>query len=178
MPLILVPLLFLLLLALPLLMPFALVQRYRAGTARRRGRGWIATVNLVTMALSVGIFLFMTALATIWLPEAFQAALAGLMAGGVLGLLGLALTKWEQGADGLHYTANRWLTLVVVLALATRLLYSLWRGWQNWGTAGEQTSWLVASGATGSLGVGAAVLGYYFIFAAGVWRRVRRQRRF
>ncbi|CAN5137363.1 hypothetical protein BH20VER2_BH20VER2_11010 [soil metagenome] len=178
MPLLVPAFLFLLLLALPLLMPLALVQRYRAGTARRRGRGWVATVNLVTMGISVGVFLFMAALATIWLPSAFQAALLGLAAGGLLGLLGIALTRWEHGPDGLHYTANRWLTLLVVLALATRLLYSLWRGWQNWGAAGEETSWLVAAGLAGSLGVGAAVLGYYFTYAAGVWRRVRRPRRF
>jgi hypothetical protein len=38
-------------------------------------------------------------------------------------------------------------------------------------------SWLTASGAAGSLGAGALVLGYYLTFWVGVRRRLRRTTR-
>jgi hypothetical protein len=72
-----VPLL-LLLLALPVilmaLMPLMLVLRYRAGTARRLARRWVATASLAATAISVALFLFGTAFTTFWVPNAFSAA--------------------------------------------------------------------------------------------------------
>ena len=36
------------------LMPFAIVFRYRAGTRQRQARGWMATLNLVSFAICRG----------------------------------------------------------------------------------------------------------------------------
>ena len=175
MPLLLIPLvLALFFLVLVLTMPLSLVLRYRAGTARRLGRKWVATLNLVMLALSAAIFLWAAAITSFWVPEAFTYSLFGLSGGGILGLLGLALTRWEKMSQALYYTPNRWLILIITLAVTTRLLYGLWRIWHAWRTAGHDTSWLASAGVAGSMAVGAVVLGYYFTYSAGVRWRLRK----
>jgi hypothetical protein len=161
------------LLALVLAMPLLLVLRYRAGTARRVGRRWVATLNLVMITLSAGLFLWAAAITSFWVPDAFRYSLAGLVGGSLLGLLGLALTRWEKTAQALHYTPNRWLILFITLAVTMRLLYGFWRAWQAWRTTGPDTSWLAAAGVAGSMAVGAVVLGYYLTYSAGVRWRLR-----
>ena len=152
-------------------MPLLLVLRYRAGTMRRRGRKWPATINVLMIVLSAALFLWVTAITTIWVPKAFTYSLIGFMVGGILGLLGLALTKWEQTLPTLYYTPNRWLVLIITLAVTARLLYGLWRVWQAWRTSGPDESWLVTASVAGSMAVGAVVLGYYLTYSAGVrWR--------
>jgi len=70
---------------------------------------------------------------------------------------------------------NRPLVLLITVVVAARVLYGFWRGWHAWQNAEAGTSWLAASGATGSLAVGAVVLGYYFTYWAGVARRERHR---
>ena len=159
--------------AFVLAMPLMLVLRYRAGTMRRRGRRGPATINLVMLFLSAGLFLWVAAITSFWVPKAFTYSLMGFMAGSILGLFGLALTKWEPTQQTLYYTPNRWLVLVITLTVTTRLLYGLWRIWNAWRTSGPDTSWLAAAGIAGSMSVGAVVLGYYLIYSAGVRWRLR-----
>jgi hypothetical protein len=163
----------LLVIALVLAMPILLVLRYRAGTIRRRGRKWVATLNLVSFLLSTGLFLWVAALTSLWIPKAFIYSLLGLLGGCLLGLLGLFLTRWEKSPQALHFTPNRWLVLLLTLAVTTRLLYGLWRIWHAWRAAGPDDSWLAAAGVAGSMAVGAVVLGYYLIYSAGVRWRLR-----
>lgn len=160
-------------LALVLALPLLLVLRYRAGKARRLGRRWAATLNLVMIALSAGLFLWAAAITSFWIPDAFRYSLAGLAGGGILGLLGLALTQWEETPRALYYTPNRWLILVITLAVTARLLYGLWRIWHASRSAGANDSWLAAAGVAGSMAVGAIVLGYYLTYSAGVRWRLR-----
>jgi hypothetical protein len=160
--------------ALVLAMPLLLVLRYRAGTMRRRGRRWAATINLVGILLSAGLFLWIAALTTLWVPKAFAYSLMGFLGGGFLGLLGLALTKWEETPHVLHYTPNRWLVLIITFAVTARLLYGLWRVWHAWRTAAPDTSWLAAAGVAGSMAVGAMIIGYYVTYSTGVCWRLRR----
>jgi hypothetical protein len=176
----LLPLFVLLLLPLVLVLalPFSLVQRYRMGKARRMARGWIALINLLLLIFSTALFISSAAFTNFWLPHAFSYSLIGISAGALLGYCGLALTRWEDTAKGLHYTPNRWLVLLVTLAVTARILYGMVRAWEAWG-ARHETPWMAASGLAGSLGVGAAVIGYYLVYSAGVWRRLsqREQRR-
>ena len=176
MPFVLIAVVALLPLLFVVLLPFSILQRYRVGTARRRGRSWVATLNVFFIALSCLIFIWAAAMTSFWIPHAFLSALSGLSGGILLGLLGLKLTRWEPTAHALHYTPHRLLVLVITVVVAARVLYGFWRGWHAWQTAGPDTSWLAASGAAGSLGVGAVVLGYYFSYWAGVSRRVKRHR--
>ena len=163
--------------AILLSLPFTLIQRYRMGTARRRARGWLAVVNIAAFALSSLLFLTGAALANIWAPHAFAAALAGLAIGGLLGLVGAWLSRWEVEAGTLHVTPNRWLVLAVTSVVAGRLGYGLWRGWQAWQAGGGETPWLQAVGPAGMLAAGALVLAYYLGYWSGVLRRLRRQQR-
>jgi hypothetical protein len=165
----------LLVLAFILAMPLLLVLRYRAGTARRFGRRWVASLNLVAIFLSAGLFLYVAAITSFWVPDALRYSLFGLMGGCLLGLLGLALTRWEETPKALHYTPNRWLILIITLAVTARLLYGIWRIWHAWRASGSDTSWLEAAGVAGSLAVGAIVLGYYVTYLAGVRWRLRRR---
>lgn len=169
--------LFIGLLALVALMPLSIVLRYRAGTARRMARSWVATINIVAVACSAALFLVVAALTNFWVPRAFPYSLLGLAGGGVLGLLGLLLSRWEATPQALHYTPNRWLVLTITLVVSSRMFYGLWRAGHAWRSTPDDQSWLAASGAAGSLAAGAVVLGYYLAYSTGVWHRVRRHRR-
>jgi hypothetical protein len=178
-----VPFLFLplaLLLLIPafiaLMVPFSIVQRYRAGTARRLARGWIAIVNVLLIAVSVILFLVTAGISTAWLHGALTKSLLGLVGGCVLGCIGIVLTRWESTSRELHFTPNRWLVLTITVAVTARLAFGYWRAWQAWRWTPDQQSWLAASGLAGSMAVGAVVLGYYFAYWVGVWIRCRRHR--
>ncbi len=156
------------------LMPLSLVQRYRVGTARRQARGWFVTLNLVGVIFSAGLFLAGAAVTTMWVPNALTYASAGLLAGSLLGFVGLWLTRWEFSARGLHYTPNRWLVLAITLVVTGRVLYGFWRTWEAWRLAGADASVVAASGVAGSLAAGAVVIGYYAMYWFGVRRRLTR----
>lgn len=176
MPLLVLALALLIPLLVVVLTPIALIQRYRAGTARRQARPWLVAVNLVGLMISTTLFLTVAAMTTLWLPAALPASLAGLAGGVLLGGVGLALTRWEVTPTVVHYTPHRWLVLGITLVVSARLLYGLWRSWQAWQGAGDG-AWLEAAGAEGSLAAGAVVLGYYLAYWSGVRRRVRRHMR-
>ena len=177
MPLIPLVAVLLLVVALVLTMPLTLFLRYRASTVRRLGRRWVATLNLVMIVLSAGLFLTVAAITSFWVSGAFRYSLFGFMGGCFLGLLGVALTRWEETPRALYYTPNRWLILIIILAVTARLLYGVWRIWHGWHTSGSDTSWLEAAGIAGSLAIGAVVLGYYVTYLAGIRWRLRRRTR-
>jgi hypothetical protein len=165
----------LLVVALILATPLLLFLRYRAGTVRRRAYRWVATTNLVLIVLSAGFFLYVAAITNFWVPNAFRYSVFALLGGSLLGLLGLTLTRWEHTPRALHYTPNRWLVLIITLAVSARLLYGIWRIWHGWRTAGSDTSWLETAGIAGSLALGALMLGYYVAYSAGVRWRLRQR---
>lgn len=181
MPLLIVPVV--IVLAVIVLIPVGIVQRYRVGTRRQRARGWLVALNIAGLAISAAIFMTAAALTNVWVPDALLYASAGLAGGVILGLLGLAITKWEHGTpgsqtraadDALHYTPNRLLVLTLTLVITARILYGFWRAWASWraGLSGE--SWVVASGVAGAMAAGAVVIGYYLVYWLGVRRQLRR----
>jgi hypothetical protein len=159
------------------LTPLLLVQRYRAGTARRLARPWVATLNIVAMAFSTLFFLITASLTTIWFPGTFVSASIGSAIGWVLGGLGLAITRWEPTPHSLHYTPNRWLVLIVTLLVTARVLYGFFRSWSvvQAGTSGLTA--VAAFGVPQSVGVAAVVIGYYLAYHAGLRWRIRRWER-
>ena len=170
-----------LLLVLPLvviaLMPLILIQRYRMGTARRLARLWVTTLNLALMAFSVLLFLTGAAVTAMWVPNAFSGAIAGLVVGTALGVVGLVLTRWEPTAATLYYTPNRWLVLVVTFIVSARVLYGFWRSWKAVEAGVYGTQMVLAFGIPQSLAVGGAVIGYYVAYGWGVRRRVLQWQR-
>ena len=155
------------------MIPVGIVQRYRVGTRRQKARGWVATLNVFGLAASTVLFLFVAGLTSIWVPDVLQYTTAGLLGGSLLGVLGLALTKWESGLDDLHYTPNRLLVLGLTLVVSARILYGIWRSWESWRAGLSGGSWFVAAGLAGAMAAGAVVLGYYLVYWFGVRARLR-----
>jgi hypothetical protein len=175
-PIILVALLFFVLLAFAGVVLLSLALRYRAGTARRQGRRLVATMNVWMTSFSVVFFLFFTFLLSFWIGPTLRFALAGMGIGGFLGLVGLAVTRWESQPEGLFYTPSRWLALLVTLAIAARLAYGWWHATHPV-TSAEQHWLMTASTSQISIAVAAALIGYYLIYAIGVRIRVTRHER-
>jgi hypothetical protein len=168
-----IPILAVLLLALAFIAatPFLLIVRFRLGIARRPARRWIATINVFSLLASAALFLWISAVTNSWVPNAFRYSVIGFTTGVLLGLIGLKLTRWESTHRALYYTPNRWLVLLLTLAVSARLLYGLWRIWHVWRTTDHDGSWLASAGIPGSMAVGALVLAYYLAYFAGVrWR--------
>ena len=176
MPLVFLVLVLLIPLAMVAAVPLSFVLRYRASTARRMARGWVAALNVFAFILSATLFLTAAALTNLRVPHAFPYALAGFAGGLVLGVIGLWVSRWETTARGLHYTPSRALILALMLVIMGRMLYGVWRLWHAWHHAAGDQSWLASSGVAGSLGAGAVVLGYFLAYNAGVWRRFRSHR--
>src|SRR5262249_14847728 len=147
----------------------SLALRYRAGTARQQTRRWVATLNVWLTSFSVIFFLSFTLLLSFWLHAAFPFAIVGMALGGILGLLGLAMTRWEIKPEGLFYTPSRWLALFVTLAIAARVVYGWWRAAHLGSTAPDGQHWLITASAPQlSLAVAAGLIAYYLVYAIGV----------
>jgi len=172
-PIILFALLFFVLLAVAGVVLLSLALRYRAGTARRQGRRWIASLNVWMTSLSAVFFLSFSFLISFWLGTAFRFALLGMCFGAILGLLGLAITRWESQPEGLFYTPSRWLALLVTLAIAARFVYGWWHATHSGSSAPSEQRWLMtASGTELSLAVAAGSIAYYLVYSIGVRLRV------
>lgn len=163
--------------ALVLLTPLMIVQRYRAGTARRPARPWMVTLALVSGALSVVFFLATAAFTTIWVPHTFRDALAGLGIGAAGGVLALLLTKWEATPRSLHYTPNRWLVLVITLLVSARIVFGIYRSVTAAREGLTGAHLLTSFGVAESLGAAGVVIGYYLIYQLGLRWRIRRWQR-
>ena len=159
------------------MIPVGIIQRYRVGTRRQKARGWVAAINVLGLAVSIALFLVVASLTNIWVPDVTQYTAAGLAGGALLGVLGLALTKWESGLDDLHYTPNRLLVLGLTVVVSARILYGIWRSWESWRAGLSGGSWFVAAGLAGAMAAGAVVLGYYLVYWFGVRRRLMRHAR-
>ena len=177
-PIILFALLLFVLLALAGVVLLSLALRYRAGTARRQGRRWVASLNVWMTSFSAVFFLSFTFLLSFWLGSAFRFALIGTAFGAILGLLGLAMTRWESQREGLFYTPSRWLALLVTLAIAARFVYGWWRATHSGSSPSGEQHWLMtASGTELSLAVAAGLIGYYLVYSIGVHLQLARHER-
>ena len=117
------------------------------------------------------------ALASFWVPHALTYTAAGLLGGALLGFVGLWSSRWEISPQAIHHTPNRWLVLLIMLVVTSRILYGLWRAWHAWISRTPDTSWLAAAGVAGSMAAGAVVIGYYLSYWMGVRRRWKRHQR-
>ena len=174
-PLIILALLVFVLLALAGVVLLSLAVRYRAGTARRQARRWVASLNVWVTSFSALFFLSFTLLLSFWVGSAFRFALIGMAFGGILGLVGLAMTRWDSRPEALFYTPSRWLALLVTLAIAARFVYGWWRATHSGSPPSGDQHWLIAaSGTQLSVAVAAGLIAYYLVYSIGVRLRVRR----
>ena len=173
--LLLIPLLALLLAALWLvLLPWSLWMRYRGGRARRRARGWVVRTNAWVLAASVPLFLAGAWIATRWQPQALVDAVVGLLLGMLAGIVGLWLTRFERDAQGLSYTPNRWLVLLLTSVVALRIVGGAWGAWRHAAGAASTglADWLDAGAWSGVAGL---LLGYALATAWGLRARLPRR---
>jgi hypothetical protein len=143
-----VPLLIVVLVAAALLLPLVLlplsvIQRYRLGTARRPARVWVATLNICSFLIAASVVVVTATVSAIWVPSALSATAGALLAGALLGLLGLSLSDWETRAGHLYFTPNRWLVGALTLLVIARLAYGAWRFWGAWMAWGGEAGWLL-----------------------------------
>lgn len=170
MPLLLLLLVPLLLFALwALLLPIALVQRYRTGRARRRAVRWAMGLNGALLLVSTVLFVASAWVMGHWVDLAVPFAAAGWIVGAVVGLFGVAITHVERGPQEDYFTPNRWLVLALTLIVAARIVVGLLHAWQAW-QSDAHPAWLAQQGSL--LAVGGGLLGYYLAYNWGMRRRL------
>lgn len=180
MPLLLVPFLLLLVVALALLLwPLGLWQRYRHGRARRRARHWVATLQAGALTVSVVLLLAGAWLAGRWIDGALANAALGLAAGAALGVAGVAMTRFEPGPDALHYTPNPWLVLALTLLVAGRALLGAWQAWHRFvaGEAAMRLPWPWLESHASLWAMAGLLLGYHALYAWRLRGRIRTHAR-
>ena len=182
--LLLLPILLLVLLALALLLwPLALWQRYRIGKSRRRALSWVVTINAVGSAISLPLFVLGAWIGAHWIDAhwidgALVNALAGLLAGGVLGALGVWLTRFDAGTSQLHYTPNPWVVLALTGLVAVRVLLGAWQAWHRlWHDQPATLPWPWLASHASLMAMAGLLLGYYATYAWGLRQRTRRHAR-
>ncbi len=174
MPLLLIPLAVLALFALwLLLLPLSLWARYRNGRARRRAQGWVVRGNAWLVAISLPLFVLSSWMTTRWVPDALRDAVIGLLAGTLLGIVSLWLTRFERDGQTLWYTPNRWLMLMLTTVVAMRILAGLWVGWRHLASHAPSAlaSWLDAGAWAAIAGL---FLGYGVAYLWGLRARLPR----
>lgn len=158
-----------------LLLPLMLRQRYRHGSARRRALGWVARVNAWLLAVSVLVLLATAWLGSLWIEDALRDAALGLIAGIAVGIVGLALTRFDAVDGALYYTPNRWLILGLTLLVIARVVLGIWLAWHRAAGAGETpAAWQAWVEAGGLWAIGGLLLGYAATYAWGLSMRIAR----
>lgn len=168
--LLLIPLLVIGLFALwVVLLPLSVFQRYRLGKARRRVQPLFVGINAWLLAAATIVFIAFSAAAGNWIAHALVDAAAGLVAGVLVGLLGLVLdrTEWTNGA--MYRTPNRWVVLGLALLVVGRIAMGVWLAVADAPATG-MTGWVTRGG---MIAVGGILLGYGLATAWGLRRRVR-----
>ena len=138
------------------LMPLAIVQRYRLGRARRRVQPWFVHLNGWLLGLSALVFLATAAVLDRWLTGALADASTGLAIGVVVGGIGSRLDRFEATTEGLYRTPNRGLLLGLSLLLAARIVVGIALAWGE-GAAGGPWQWMTRGWLRG---VGGVLLGH------------------
>jgi hypothetical protein len=164
------------------LLPLGLRARYRNGGARRRAVGWGVRLNAGLLAASIPLFLVSAWIAQHWVGNALVDAALGLLAGLLVGGLGLKLTHFEPDATGFHYTPSRVVVLALTVLVALRILGGMWLSARGVGEfagathADASTSMPSAAAAWlrggGWFGVGGLLLGYNAAYTWGLRARL------
>jgi hypothetical protein len=172
MPLLLLPVLLVALVLLwLLLLPVLLLQRYRMGRARQRAIGWVVGVNAWLLLTSAVSLLAGAWVAERWIADAMSFAAGGLAVGILLGMLGTRLARLETTGAGIFHTPNRWLALLLTLAIALRIGLGAWQGWQHLHAGHAVQGLLDQQGSL--LALGGVLLGHYLAYAWGLRRALR-----
>ena len=153
---------------------FMLYQRYRRTVGRQPLVPGRLMFRVGLLGLAALLFLF----PSFSRPTAAAASLAGLVVGGLIGLAGLRLTRFERAPDRDYYTPNTYLGLAVFGVFLARLAYNFIRvsaQIQTLPAAGQPPPGfgnLTSNPLTAALLL--MVFGYYLVYEAGLLLWVRR----
>jgi hypothetical protein len=161
----------LVLLALTPLIVWRIYARVRRMVGRQRSsrvRPWISVClfPVLVVLLALGSLQYPVALA--WLA-------GGLVAGILLAVYGLRLTRFERTEQGLFYTPNLYLGTALSLLLIGRILYRIIEVYAGGAPSAADLSHFARSPAT--LAIFGTLAGYYVAYAIGLllWRRAKTQ---
>ena len=101
------------------LIGYRVYRRFRANFGRQTVQHTRMVVRVVIWVFVAGLF-SMAALRSV---PALEAVGGGLVAGLLLGVLGLRLTRFESDANGRYYTPNSYIGAAVTLLLVGRIVY-------------------------------------------------------
>ena len=156
-----------------LLVPFfawRIYRRFQRAIGRqplRRGRlaAGVAVFGLI------GLFLLASAVSSRPILEGF---LAGFLGGGLLGWIGITLTRFEKDDTGRHfYTPNPYLGFTLTLVLVMRVAYRVMIFYSNYDTTNPQPSPISVQTPL-TMGIIALIAGYYVAYNAGVLVKCKR----
>jgi hypothetical protein len=147
------------------LIAWRLISRVRRMVGRQRAttvRPWISVVLFP-------LLLVMLAFVALANPPSLAGLALGAIAGAVLGIIGLRLTRFESGPDGLFYTPNPYLGVALAVLLVARLG---WRFFRLYGAGGgmsmDQPPDFARSPLT--LVIFGMLAGYYTVYSGGLLR--------
>lgn len=155
---------------------FMLFRRYR----QMVGRQPLVPGRLMFRVGLLGLAALLFLLPSFSRPAAAASALAGLVVGGLIGLVGLHFTRFERAPDRDYYTPNTYLGLAVFGIFLARLAYNFLRvsaQLQTLPLPGSQAPPTGFGGLTANPLTAALLLmvfGYYLVYEAGLLLWVRR----
>jgi hypothetical protein len=156
----------------PALYVWVLYRRLRRNFGRQPFQPTRMTIRIVILTLVLAAFLFAAARNSLLL----EAGIAGVAGGAVLGFIGLKLTRFESGADGVFYTPNTYIGLGLSALLLGRLVYRFLVVGQAMNAAPQPGANPFAAYAQNPLTLALFTLlfGYYVTYFAGVLIRARQ----
>jgi hypothetical protein len=104
------------------LLYWIIVRRMRRNIDRQKLRPLRSIISIVILLL-VSLALFT---ASQLVPKLISGIGAGLLGGGLLGLFGLRLTKFETTEAGNFYTPDKRIGIALTLLFVVRLIYRFW----------------------------------------------------
>ena len=153
------------------LVVWGVYRRMRRSFGRQRVREGL-------MWLRVGLFTLIAALAAVSVArdvDVLGALLAGIACGALLGYIGLKYTKFEVVPGGRFYTPHAYIGLVVTALFLGRLVYRLLylsHGAYALGDANQNLA-VAYQRSPLTLGIFAALVGYYVLFYGGILMKTR-----
>ncbi len=153
------------------LIGYMMYRRFRANFGQQPIQPSRKMTRLVILTLVAALFLRVAAHST----PALEAAAGGLIAGVLLGVLGVRLTRFHSDEKGMYYTPNTYIGGAVTLLLVGRLVYrmvSLYSTPQLAPQPGaDPFAQLTQSPLT--LGMVLLTIGYYLMYTGGVLYKSR-----
>jgi hypothetical protein len=158
-------------LAGPVLISSLVVWRIYRRVRRNIGRQQFQPKRIIARLMLVGTISLLITPVLLGYPSVLLGFGTGLLAGALLGFVGLKLTGFEATAEGKFYTPNAYIGVALSLVLVARLAYRLTLLYTVPASTSQPVPGLMQSSLTLSLfGI---LAGYYIVYYLGVLMHCR-----